>query len=94
MKDPYRNTDDVSAPSVRATAINLASDTTYAASTAVLPRGIYVGTGGTVVVALAGAPTTYVTFQNVQDGTILPIRPAVVRSTANGTTATGLVALF
>ena len=53
-------------------------------------RAIYVGTGGNLSVQLADN-TSEVTFTNVQDGTVLPIRVAIVRSTS---TATDLVGIY
>lgn len=55
------------------------------------PKALYVGTGGTLVMELVGdtAPST---FLNVPSGTVLPLRPRVIRAT--GTTAAGLVALY
>lgn len=51
-------------------------------------RGIYVGSGGHVVVVFSDGP---VTFSNVPTGQILPVRAIRVNST--GTTATNMVAL-
>lgn len=53
-------------------------------------RALYIGNSGNLVVITSGS--TEVTLQNVQAGTILPIRVARVKST--GTTATGIVALI
>lgn len=55
-----------------------------------LPRAVWVGTGGDVTVISAAGTT--VTLANVPSGTLLPIRPDVVKST--GTDATDLVALW
>lgn len=52
-------------------------------------RAIFVGTGGDVSVVSNG---NTLTFTNVQDGTLLPIRATRVRST--GTTATNIVAIY
>jgi len=55
-----------------------------------LPKAIYVGTGGNLVVrAIDGGSD--VTFTNVANGTILDIRITSVRAT--GTTASNLVGL-
>lgn len=90
MIDPYDNRDDATAPIIRATQISLASDTTLPLAS----RGLWVGTGGTVIGALVGDPLTNVTFTNVPDGALLPFRFVTIRSTSNGTTASNLVACF
>lgn len=55
-----------------------------------LPKAIYVGTGGTLVVrAIDGSSD--VTFTNVANGTILDVRVTSVRAT--GTTASNLIGL-
>lgn len=51
-------------------------------------RMLYVGTGGTVVAVMASGGT--VTFDNVQNGDVLPIRVQAVESS---TSASGLVGL-
>lgn len=53
-------------------------------------RGLYVGTGGDLVVRLPG-DTTDVTFKNVQDGDELPIRVEAVRDSS---TAADILALY
>lgn len=55
-----------------------------------LPRAIYVGQTGTVVLRMANGGS--VTFTNAQAGSFLPVRAAGIAAT--GTTATGLVALW
>jgi hypothetical protein len=54
-------------------------------------RGVFVGTGGSLVCRGVQSQTN-VTFANVPDGTLLPIR--VDRVLATGTTATGIVGLL
>lgn len=55
-----------------------------------LPKALYVGTGGTVILrGVDGA--TDVTFVNVANGQILDVRAQYVRAT--GTTAANIVAL-
>ena len=72
------------APADRAEAItpNNGADLTYTT------RGIYVGGAGNIVATVGGVD---VTFNNVQAGTVLPIRTTRIKAT--GTTATGLVGL-
>ena len=55
-----------------------------------LPRAVFVGQGGDVSVRLAGGAT--VVFQNVQGGSVLPLRAAGINAT--GTTAAAIVALW
>lgn len=57
---------------------------------ATMPRALYIGGSGNLVVILAG-DSVAVTFTGVIAGTILPIRANIVKSTL--TTATGIVAL-
>lgn len=56
----------------------------------VLPRALFVGQTGNLSARLAGGQS--VVFQNVQAGTVLPIRTIGINAT--GTTATGIVALW
>lgn len=58
-------------------------------STVVLFRGLYVGTGGDLVVDMVDGATD-VTFTNVQDGSILPIAVSKIKA---ATTATSIVGL-
>ena len=75
-------------PASRASSIT-PSDTTDLTSAT---RGIYTGTGGTIVCILEG-DTASVTFANVPAGVVLPIRVKRVLST--GTTSTmGLIGLY
>lgn len=57
---------------------------------AVLPRALYVGTGGTLVLRAADS-TGDVTLKNVASGQIIDLRALYVRAT--GTTAADLVGL-
>ncbi len=66
--------------------INLSSDTT-----GLTHNALYIGTGGDVKVDLATSGT--VTFTNLASGQILPIQITKVYSTANGTTASALIAM-
>lgn len=56
----------------------------------VLPRALFIGQTGNLSARLAGGQS--VVFQNVQAGTVLPIRATGINAT--GTTATGIVALW
>lgn len=56
----------------------------------VVPRALFVGQGGTLAVRMAGGQEA--SFENVQGGTILPIRARRVMAT--GTTASSLIALW
>jgi len=56
-----------------------------------IPKAIYVGTGGDIVVT-SSRTNSEVVFRNVPSGAILDIRPASVKET--GTTATDLVGLI
>ena len=53
-------------------------------------RGLYVGTGGDLVVIMQGGQT--ITFTAVPTGAVLPIRVSRVKSTS--TTASDIVALW
>lgn len=54
------------------------------------PRALYIGTSGDV--AVIGRTGAAVTLKAVPQGTVLPIRPKIVKST--GTTAADIVALY
>jgi len=58
---------------------------------AFIPRGIYVGGSGDIAVILAD-DTAAVTFVGVLAGTVLPVRPKIIKAT--GTTATSIVGLY
>lgn len=55
-------------------------------------RALFIGTGGNVVVIPAGSGASAVTFNNVQDGSILSVSAARVNAT--NTTASNIVALY
>lgn len=55
-------------------------------------RGLYVGTGGTLAVTMAGSQTV-ATFTNVANGTLLPIQVTQVRATGT-VSATDILALY
>lgn len=87
MTDPFTNVaDSVSAPATRLVAV-VPHDTNPLSD---VPKALYVGTGGTIV--LAGIAGSDATLANVPDGTILPIRARFVR--ASGTTAQAIVGLY
>jgi hypothetical protein len=56
-----------------------------------VPKAIYVGTGGTVVI-LAADDSLAVTLTNVPSGAILPIQAQRINATS--TTASGFVGLY
>lgn len=77
---------------------NLASSKSFAAVTPhntneleIVPKGIFVGGAGDVSV-IGFDDSAAVVFYSVAAGTVLPIRPKIVKST--GTTATNIVALY
>lgn len=87
MSDPFSGTlDSVSSPATRGSAI-VPHDGNALPS---IPKAIYVGTGGTIVMRGAGADADSV-FKNVPAGMVLPFRPSHVRAT--GTSAADLIAL-
>ena len=55
----------------------------------IIPKGIFVGTGGDLVLRGVGA-TQDVTYRNLPDASYVAVRAAYVRAT--GTTATDLIA--
>lgn len=57
---------------------------------AYVPRGIYVGAGGSIAVVLVNGDSA--SFANVAAGTVLPIRAKQVLAT--GTTASSLIGLY
>lgn len=76
-------------PANEKVAVNLGGDTTFA----VPAKGIYVGTGGTLIVRAPGSDAD-VTYRNVPNGGYIDGYIEIVRSTANGTTASNLIADF
>lgn len=76
-------------PSQEKIAVSLAADTTFA----VPAKGLYVGTGGTVIVRAAGSAAD-VSYLNVPNAGYIDGWISIVRSTANGTTALNLIADF
>jgi hypothetical protein len=71
-------------------AVSLASDTVFTEAT----RGLLLGTSGNVVVAFVQDPGTYVTLYSLAAGVVHPLEVTTIRSTANGTTAANITALF
>jgi hypothetical protein len=80
------NADTMTIPAMSGVAVTK-HDTTEISVT----RGLYVGTGGDVAVKMRN-DSTAVTFKNVADGSLLPLRVKLVLST--GTTASDIVALY
>lgn len=87
MADPFQTYgDSVSAPAARAVAV-VPHDVNPLAD---VPKALFVGTGGNLV--LRGSGNVDVTFRNVADGSVLPFRAQFVRAT--GTTAADILALY
>lgn len=87
MTDRFaRQSDSADSPSSHPLAV-VPSDTV---PLAVIPKALYIGTGGTVVLRTASGAGD-VTFKNLASGQILPVRAQFVRAT--GTTAADIVAL-
>jgi hypothetical protein len=88
MPDQFSNVaDHMAAPATRVAAVtphdsNALTD---------IPKALYVGTGGTLIVQGVGGGAD-ATFVKVPDGSIVPVRAKYVRAT--GTTATDIVALI
>jgi hypothetical protein len=84
--DPFNVTNDINGPANSFVAVTPHDSTDLTT----VSRAIWVGTGGNVVaVTASGSP---VTFNNVPDGTLLPIRVSRINST--NTTASDIVALW
>lgn len=75
-------------PAMEKIDVNTASDTVFP----VAAKGLYVGTGGNVV--LKAPNSGYVTYKNVPSGGYIDGYISEVRSLANGTTAGDLIADF
>jgi len=87
MEDSFSaRADNVSAPATRGVAVTPHDGKALAD----LPKALFVGTGGHVVVA--GGDGVDVTFRNVPNGSVLPFRARYVRAT--GTTAGDVLALY
>lgn len=54
------------------------------------PRGIYVGTGGTLV--CSGSDGVGASFTNIPNGAVLPIQPITIQS--GSTTCSDIIALY
>lgn len=87
MTDPFaRRADSADAPSANPFAV-VPSDV---APLAMIPKALYIGAGGTLVLRTASGSAD-VAFKNLSSGQILPVRAQFVRAT--GTTAADIVAL-
>lgn len=87
MTDAFsRHADSADAPSAHPFAVVPSN----AAPLPAIPKALYVGTGGTIVLRTASGNAD-VTFRNLASGQILPVRAQFVRAT--GTTASDIVAL-
>jgi hypothetical protein len=88
MGDPWSSASSgLTAPAENAAAITPSDSTDLP----VIPRGVWVGSGGDLTVILA-EDANAVTFAGVASGTLLPIRPRRVLQT--GTTAGQLVGVW
>lgn len=85
--DRFSNTDSVITPASNCFQIT-PSDTLELNE---IPKALYIGTGGDVILQLVNSDQNVV-FRNVQDGTVLSVRPEFVRLT--GTTAADIVGLI
>lgn len=86
MNDFNEQTRFPSAPAANAAAVIPDNDTALPEMT----RALYVARAGHVAVEMASG--TYVTFEDVPAGSVLPCR--VLRVLAGGTTASGIIALW
>lgn len=88
MADQFANSaDTIASPATRALAVvphdaNALTD---------IPKALFVGTGGTIVMRGVGGGADQ-TWKNVASGAIIPFRAQYVRAT--GTTAADIVALY
>ena len=88
MADKFSSSaDQVSAPATRVVAV-VAHDANALAD---VPKALFVGTGGAIVMRGVG-DSADATWKNVADGAVLPFRAQFVRAT--GTTATDILALY
>ena len=85
--DPFQSIADCTTASARAPFAVLPHDTN---EIAIVPKALYVGTGGQLTLRGIGGSTDVV-FKNVANGQILDVRAQFVRAT--GTTASDIVAL-
>jgi hypothetical protein len=86
MIDAFQNrADDLTKPAKKAAAV-----TKHDSNEIDVPQALFVGTGGDLVCRLMG-DTANVTFKNVPNGAILPVRPKII---ANATTASDILALY
>lgn len=91
MMDGFSDYADSTGAPARHAAIVSPDDTADLSDT---PKGLYIGTGGDLVLipAGAGAAAAGVMFRNLPSGALLPVRAR--RVLATGTTAGDVVALF
>lgn len=86
MTAPANNPINSAQPGEFATAVTTSDSVSFS----VLPRALYIGTGGDATLLLPAGNT--VVFKNLSSGTILPVRASRVNAT--GTTAADIVALY
>ena len=85
MADKYADVDSVMASGRKGFAIT-PNDSTELALT---PKALWIGGAGTVVVRLVD-DSADITFSGVAAGTLLPIRPKLVKTTSTATAILGL----
>lgn len=78
-------------PAIKAAAVTL-SDSTDLTVNGQLPRALYIGTGGTLALKL-GDDSSAVSFTNVPNGTLLPVRAKNAMSTGSSGVS-GVIALY
>lgn len=88
MRDQYTNLNaPVTGPATKAGHITPSDATPLT----IIPKAVYVGTGGTVVCRAVDSDEDVV-FKNLPSPSVLPVRVAYIRST--GTTAQDFVGLY
>ncbi len=86
-QDKYRHSESVISPARNCFAITPSDDQKVSE----VPKAIYVGTGGDIVLNLVDGDQD-VHFRNVQNGTIIAVCPQFIRT--SGTSASDIVGLI